>query len=83
MAHTIKKLDGTTEFTLTNAEWTTMQSAIPAPGEVNDGMSTLPDGNMVWIYIMTDSNKDTLLGELVAAHGADSTAFRMSVEDTI
>ena len=78
MAYAIKKLDGTTEFTLTDAEWGSMQSSIN-----EDGQSTLPNGDDVWIYVMTEDNKDTLLNEVAAEHGADNVAFRVGVLDTI
>ena len=70
MAYAIKKLDGTTEFTLTDAEWVSMQSSIN-----EDGQSTLPNGDDVWIYVMTEDNKDTLLNEVAAEHGADNLSL--------
>ncbi len=78
MAYAIKKLDGTTEFTLTDAEWVSMQSSIN-----EDGQSTLPNGDDVWIYVMTEDNKDTLLNEVATEHGADNVAFRVGILDTI
>jgi len=75
MAYAIKKLDGSTEYTLTDAEYNTMQAAIQA-----DGQCALPNGNDVWIYIATDGNKDTLLATLASEHGADNDAFRIAFQ---
>ena len=48
---------------------------ITKPAELN--------GDDVWIYVMTEDNKDTLLNEVAAEHGADNVAFRVGVLDTI
>ncbi len=37
----------------------------------------------VWIYVMTEDNKDTLLNEVATEHGADNVAFRVGILDTI
>lgn len=78
MAYAIKTLDGVTEFTVTNAEWDTMQANADEVGRCE-----LPNKHTAWIYIVTPTNKDTLLAELAAEHGADNDAFRMGQLDTI
>jgi|TARA_R110001592_G_scaffold4546_1_gene25528 hypothetical protein len=76
--YAIKKLDGTTEFTITDTAWDTMQAAADDVGRCE-----LPSKHTAWIYIVTPTNKDTLLAELVTEHGEDNDAFRMGQIDTI
>jgi hypothetical protein len=78
MAYAIKKLDGSTEFTITDAEWDTMQAGI-----AEDGRVVLPNAHKVWMYNFTEANKASLLTDLVSEHGSDTEGFRVGHHDSI
>jgi hypothetical protein len=76
MAYAINKLDGTTEFTITDDEWATMVTNSDAH---EFKQAALPNGELVAMYQATSDNKDTILGELVTEHGADNVNFRLAI----
>ena len=75
MAHEILKLDGSVDFTWTDSEYSASQHSGSAGGIDEKGRTTIPNGDLVWMYAFTSSaSSASLISELTTENGGTDAA---------